>query len=74
MSLFDVLKPGIDSLYQQDIMFAVFDLTPDGDPPVMHAGMESCCDNGVVVTQDHRREMEILITTHTKYKKVLWEA
>lgn len=72
--LFGALKSGIDSLYQQDIMFAVFELMPDADPPVMHVGMESCCGNSVIVTEQHRMEMETLITTQTKYKKVIWEA
>lgn len=72
--LFEVLRSSIDSLYQQDIAFAIFELVPDENPPFMHAGMESCCGNSGVVTENHRIEMEVLITTHTKYKKVLWEA
>jgi len=74
VSLFELLKPGIDSLYLQDIMFAMFELKPDADPPLMHAGMESCCGRSEAVTQAHRDEMEVLIATLTKYKKVLWEA
>ncbi len=74
VSLFEVLKPGIDKLYQQDIMFAVFELQPNKNPPIMHAGLESCCDKSEAVTKGHRDEMAVLITTLTKYKKVLWEA
>lgn len=74
VSLFEVLKPGIDKLYQQDIMFAVFELQPNENPPIMHAGLESCCDKSEAVTKGHRDEMAVLITTLTKYKKVLWEA
>ena len=74
IGLLELLKPGVDSLYQQDIMFAVFELKPNTDPPLMHVGMESCCGSSGAVTQDHRDEMEVLITTLTKYKKVLWEA
>lgn len=74
LSLFEILKPGIEQLYLEDISFAVFGLSPDADVPFMRAGMESCCGSKGVVTQAHRDEMEVLITTFTKYKQVIWEA